>query len=130
VAIAGTGGAQAANGGTTHEFVLHSAGNKAGEAWFNSGTANLSKGRNSFTLKDLFCGDGWAILVQYYYTDPQGTQHGLTALLKGDCNPIERSFSVAGALSKPVTFHWRAGKWDVNGLSSTTFEPWVTTTIS
>jgi eukaryotic-like serine/threonine-protein kinase len=117
------------NGGQTQETVYHAAGNAAGQIWFNSGTANPSKGRNSFTVKDVLCGDSWSIYVQYTYTDAHGVrQHG-SKYLSGDCNPVEWSGSVAGAQPAPLTFQWRGCKWDVNHKSGDTCEPWQTTTI-
>ena len=128
---AGVGTAHAANGGTTHEFVYHAAGNIAGEAWFNSGTANLTKGRNSFTIKDDFCGDGWAIEVEYYWYDTAGNYHYGYRAEPADCSGSwEWSPSIAGAQPTSLTFHWHAGKWDPNGISNDTWEPWIQTTIS
>jgi hypothetical protein len=118
------------NGETGHEFVYHAAGNAAGEAWFNSGTANLSKGRNSFTIKDLNCGDFWSIYVEYNYTDTQGMYRTGSKYLHGDCRPVEWSGSIADAQPTSSSFRWRACKWDVNHVSSDTCEPWITTTIS
>lgn len=120
------------NGGTTHEYVYHAAGNLAGEAWFNSGTANMSKGRNSFTIKDLFCGDGWGIQVEYWFDDANKSRVQGNLRLPGDCGPVEESRSISGgsnALPTTLAFHWRAGKYDNNGQSADTWEPWITTTI-
>ncbi len=117
------------NGGTTNEVVYHAAGNAAGTAWFNSGTANMRKGRNSFTVKDLFCGDGWSIYVQYSYTDAQGTSRSGSKYLSGDCSPVEWSGSIVGAQPKALAFRWRGCKWDTNHRSADTCEPWITTTV-
>ncbi|MCP2338694.1 hypothetical protein [Actinomadura rupiterrae] len=129
-ATAGVTTAQAANGGTTHEFVYHAAGNLAGEAWFNSGSANPSKGQNSFTIKDLFCGDGWSIYVKWVGRNPDGSLSGGVAYLHGDCDPVERSLSVSGPRSASLPFSWSACKWDTNHLSADTCEPWINTTWS
>jgi hypothetical protein len=117
------------NGGQTQEVVYHAAGSAAGQIWFNSGTANLSKGRNSFTVKDVLCGDSWSIYVQYRYTDAHGVRQQGSKYLPGDCSPVEWSGSIAGAQPVPLTFYWRGCKWDVNHKSGDTCEPWKTTTI-
>lgn len=120
------------NGGTTHEYVYHAARNPAGESWFNSGTANTSKGRNSFTIKDLLCDDDWGIQVQYWFYDANESLVQGNLRLPGDCSPVEESRSIPGgsnALSTTLTFHWRAGKYDNNRQSADTWEPWITTTI-
>lgn len=132
VGVSDVNAAHAANGGTTHEFVHHASGRIAAEAWFNSGTANLAKGRNSFTIKDDFCRDGWAIEIEYYWYDTSGYEHDGAAYEPTDCSGSswEDSFSIAGAQSTSLTFYWHAGKWDVNGISADTWEPWIQTTIS
>lgn len=132
VGVCDIGAAQAANGGTTQEVVYHASGKTAGQVWFNSGTANPAKGRNSFTVKDDFCGDGWAIEVEYYWYDTAGNLHSGGALEPADCSAgsWESSFSIVGAQSTSLTFYWHAGKWDVNGISAATWEPWIETTIS
>lgn len=125
----GSGSALAA-GGTTHEFAYHADGKKAGEAWFNSGITNPSKGRNSFTLKDLFCGDGWSVRVEYNWSTGGSSTYGHSDL-DGDCSPVEKTLSIANSLGgKSYAFHWRICKWDVNHKSPMTCESWVNTTIS
>jgi hypothetical protein len=111
------------------EVVYHAAGNTAGIVWFNSGTANMNKGRNSFTVKDDFCGDGWSIYVQYSYRDAQGTPHEGSKYLSGDCVPVEWSGSIAGAQPTLLPFQWRGCKWAVNHSSADTCEPWIASTI-
>ena len=39
------------------------------EVWFNSGTHNMSKGRNSFTLKDHICGDSYVAKLWWRKAD-------------------------------------------------------------
>jgi hypothetical protein len=119
----------APDGGKTEESVYHAAGNAAGYIWFNSGTANLSKGRNSFTVKDVFCGDGWSIYVQYMYTDADGGSQQGSKYLSGDCSPVEWSGSIADAQSAPLDFQWRGCKWAVDHNNADTCEPWIMTTI-
>lgn len=130
-AAAGTPDAMArsASGGTTHEYVYHAAGNIAGEAWFNSGTANPSKGRNSFTIKDDLCNDGWAIEVHFKIA---GSNTLNIVGLNSDCtgSSSERSFSAYGAQPSPQTLLWQACKRDTHGISATTCSPIITTTIS
>ncbi|GGQ68511.1 hypothetical protein [Couchioplanes azureus] len=36
-----------------------------GQVWYNAGTHNMQKGRNSFTVKDNRGGDGWKTFVYY-----------------------------------------------------------------
>jgi hypothetical protein len=55
------------------------------EVWFNSGTHNMSKGRNSFTLKDYICGDGYTAYVSW-------TLYGVHHSRERGCG--EESFSI------------------------------------
>lgn len=92
----------------------------------------MGKGRNSFTVKDLYCGDSWGIRVQYWLYNANGKYVQGNIRLPSDCSP-EESRSIPGgsnALPTTLTFHWRAGKYDNHGWSGDTWEPWITTTIS
>lgn len=66
-------GATAAQAATTQRIIRDSSYNIVAEAWFNSGTHNLSKGRNSFTVKDYgSCNpaafvEWWGARNGYYY---------------------------------------------------------------
>jgi hypothetical protein len=57
------------------------------EAWFNSGTHNMSKGRNSFTLKDHVCNDGFLARVEW-----KGARYTSSRTRWTDCG--EESFSI------------------------------------
>ncbi len=52
---------------TTEQYMYHRSGAQAhaGSVWYNAGTHNPGKGRNSFTVKDELCGDGWISFVYY-----------------------------------------------------------------
>lgn len=55
-----------AEASTSNRIIYYSDGTTAaGEVWFNSGTSNISRGRNSFTVKDRICDDGWMIFAEY-----------------------------------------------------------------
>lgn len=58
-------GASGAHAATSYQSVSADAGYLMAEVWFNSGTHNMSKGRNSFTLKDHDCNNGWDARVEW-----------------------------------------------------------------
>jgi hypothetical protein len=66
-----------------------------GKIWYNAGTHNLSKGRNSFTVKDEYCADGIAIRV--YWSHPYGSGYRTA-----NCGEI--SFSTTNNLPVPLAF--------------------------
>ncbi|MER7212280.1 hypothetical protein ABZ470_02800 [Streptosporangium sp. NPDC020072] len=100
-----------AHAATSHQVVYHADGNWAGEVWFNAGTHNMAKGRNSFTVKDTFCGDGWKVGVHY---EIPALNIYRTFMLNGDCSG-ESSFSVVSYDVAPSAIHW----W---GLKTSTTE--------
>jgi hypothetical protein len=71
---------------------------KVASIWFNSGTHNMSVGRNSFTLK-VESGASWAGVRWWIpgITPSNGT------MMKIYGSGAERSWSVAGAQSSPKT---------------------------
>ncbi|MFB9207638.1 hypothetical protein ACFFV7_41105 [Nonomuraea spiralis] len=117
LAVSG-GAAQAA---TSEQVIHHADGKAAGHVWFNSGTHNMEKGRNSFTVKDVFCGDGWKAGVQFEV--PQLGISGWYAS-RGDCAG-EASFSAdEGDLPRSVIY-WRGFKASTTETLYT-YEPWMT----
>lgn len=68
-----------------------------GFVWYNAGTHNMDKGRNSFTVKDDHCGDGFKPFVYYEIYDNRnadGTYQGLLAkgqVVAEDCTEVSRS---------------------------------------
>jgi hypothetical protein len=73
-----------------------------GYAWFNSGTHNMAKGRNSFTVKDNRCGDGYITFVYYEVYDNRDWDSGSETytysgklasgqVVTGDCSEVSRS---------------------------------------
>ncbi|MCL9760885.1 DUF2599 domain-containing protein [Frankia sp. AiPa1] len=116
----------AARADSTHSLVYHADTRfVAGEVWYNSGYSaihdhgNTSVPQNSFTIKDRSCGDGWSTGVEW---ELDGVTH--TEKLAGDCGPVERTFQAEPLRSIATQFRWRGFKWDTNGISATTFEPW------
>ncbi|MBV9450408.1 MAG: hypothetical protein JO345_31415 [Streptosporangiaceae bacterium] len=125
VVMAGSGTAYAS---TSHEWVFHANGRVAGEVWYNAANSNLSKGWNSFTVKDEFCGDGWSVGVQW--ATQSGNWEGAPHYVHGDCqgggsHPDETSFSITDGHSAPgeiVT--WRGCKESTTD-GSIECEAWV-----
>ncbi|MEU9837279.1 hypothetical protein AB0D67_37580 [Streptosporangium sp. NPDC048047] len=102
---------------TSSMFVYHANGKVAGQVWFNSGTSNLSKGRNSFTVKDSFCGDGWTVFAQYKkssWNNPVVSRQ-YTDGVSCSSSPREFSVSIAGDVSRQK-FIWRGCKQSENDL--------------
>jgi hypothetical protein len=113
--VTATGVAHAA---TTSMNVYHAAGNVAGTVWFNSGTSNMTHGRNSFTVKDGLCNDGWAVYAQYKKSSWNNPLVGWRYTDAASCNGGTREFSVSisGDVSKQK-FIWRGCKQSENDLS-------------
>lgn len=86
---------------TSQTTVYHWSGARpvAGKVWFNSGTHNPAKGRNSFTVKDSMCGDGWAIFALYRIGDGP-----LRQTRNVSCD--EFSVSVAGNVARTRITWW------------------------
>lgn len=113
-----------AGASTTHGFVYHAGGEAAGEAWFNSGLhaqhhGHPEHGFNSFTIKDLFCGDGWGIGVEWQLADGTFSHHGTA-----DCEPVEVNYETGQATTIVVGFNWRPFMWAVDGLHDTEYGEW------
>ncbi|MFI6706612.1 hypothetical protein ACIBF7_09290 [Nonomuraea sp. NPDC050478] len=80
------------------------------KAWFNSGTHNMSKGRNSFTLKV----EEGATEAGLYWERPSVSGSGQIRRLYGSGNEV--SFSISGAVSRRVQIWYQVcGK--INGKS-------------
>jgi hypothetical protein len=116
----------AANAGasTSHGFVNHADGAVAGEVWFNSGLhaqhhGHPEHGFNSFTIKDLFCGDGWGIGVEWQLADGTFSHQGTA-----DCEPVEVNYETGQATTIVVGFNWRPFMWAVDGLHDTEYGEW------
>jgi hypothetical protein len=113
-----------ASASTSHEFVNHASGVAAGEVWFNSGLHAAHQGHpehgfNSFTIKDLFCGDGWGIGVQWQLSDGTFTHEGTA-----DCEPVEVTYETGQATSIIIQFNWRPFMWAVDGLHDPEYGAW------
>jgi hypothetical protein len=113
-----------ASASSTSGIVYHANGNIAGEVWFNSGYSAIHDGRpqfgeNTFTVKDRFCGDGWGIGVEWILSDQTFSRR-----VTGDCRPVEVTFQANPNQPLVIEFNWRPFKWDTNGISATTYEPW------
>jgi hypothetical protein len=67
-------------------------------AWFNSGTTDMSKGRNSFTLK---VEDGASVAALWYQVDGEPQQ---TKTISGSGNEV--SFSVSGPQNPPKSISY------------------------
>jgi hypothetical protein len=112
-----------AGASTSHGFVNH-ADAVAGEVWFNSGLhaqhhGHPEHGFNSFTIKDLFCGDGWGIGVEWQLADGTFSQQGTA-----DCEPVEVNYETGQATTIVVGFNWRPFMWAVDGLHDTEYGEW------
>jgi hypothetical protein len=87
VILVGSTAAQAATSGILKR---NAGGAYQVEVWYNSGTHNMSKGRNSFTLKDHICNDGYSAYVYW-----SGATSGSRSVSCG-----EISFSTAGDVAR------------------------------
>lgn len=103
----GTGAAHAA---TSHSLVYHWSGSRpvAGEVWFNSGTHRPDLGRNSFTVKDRYCSDGWAIGARYQIGSGSWRWTRLLACYRPAVS-AEFHVSVAGDVARQ-TIRWQGCK--------------------
>ncbi|OLF11328.1 hypothetical protein BU204_30390 [Actinophytocola xanthii] len=120
------GSVVAAAAATSHGTVTHADGAPAGEVWFNSGNhaahaGHPEHGFNSFTIKDLFCGDGWGIGVEWRLSDGVFTHQSA-----GDCEPVELTYETGQAINIVVDFNWRPYMWAVDGLHETEYGSWST----
>ncbi|MFI7543456.1 hypothetical protein [Actinoplanes sp. NPDC049599] len=94
----------AAQAATSSAVVYHASGRVAGYVFYNAGTHNMAKGRNSFTVVDSFCGDGWAVGVQWRSV-AAGEVIAQGILTAPDCK--EASFSVHSygrGYSTPISY--------------------------
>jgi hypothetical protein len=113
-----------AGASTSHEFVNHADGAAAGEVWFNSGLhathhGHPEHGFNSFTIKDLFCGDGWGVGVEWQLSDETFTHQGTA-----DCEPVEVTYETGQASTIVIQFNWRPFVWAVDGLHDPEYGEW------
>jgi len=115
-----------ASASSTNSVVHHAGGKVAGEVWFNSGFSAGHDGKpakfgeNTFTIRDKFCGDSWAIGVWWKY---KGQEH--LHKLGRDCRPgetYEETFQVAPTDQPSERFEWKAFKYDTNNRSASTYE--------
>jgi len=98
-----------------------------GYVWYNAGTSNMAKGRNSFTVKDDHCGDGYKTFVYYEIYDhrsPNGSggYNYSDRLINGqviaeDCREV--SISVYGPPATTDYIRWVPAKKKIsNGNES------------
>ncbi|MCT9935186.1 hypothetical protein N5079_33795 [Planotetraspora sp. A-T 1434] len=106
--VMATGAADAA---TSSMIVYHASGAVAGEVWFNSGTTNMSKGRNSFTVRDRFCDDGWMVYAEYKKSSWNNPLVAWRYTDGASCNggDTELSVSISGDVTRQK-FIWRGCK--------------------
>ncbi|MEX5636601.1 DUF2599 domain-containing protein [Parafrankia sp. FMc2] len=111
-----------AHAASTNSIVYHADGAVAGEVWFNSGFSSEHVGApqfgpNTFTVRDRFCGDGWGVGVEWTVGG-----HTDTWRSAGDCGPEEVTFEAGPNQATAAELSWRSFRWDVNGISDTTYE--------
>lgn len=99
----GTTAAHAATSQQAH--VNASTGAYMAEAWFNSGTHNMAKGRNSYTLKDHICNDSFLAQVEW-----KGARYNGTRTRWADCG--EESFSIEPNDVGATKISWRICLYD------------------
>jgi hypothetical protein len=109
---------------TSHSKVYHADGNVAGEAWFNSGLHAKHQGHpehgfNSFTIKDLFCGDRWGIGVQWILGDQTFTHQ-----LNFDCAPVEANHETGQAATILAGMNWRPFMHNIDGIHDNVYGEW------
>ncbi|GIH02153.1 hypothetical protein Rhe02_02200 [Rhizocola hellebori] len=107
-------GGAPAQAATSHQLIYHWSGSRpvAGEVWYNAGNHNPSVGRNSFTVKDRMCGDGWVPLAQYviydasagYWEFKSGTINGVS------CGERSESAWTGSTQTEPFSIKWRGCK--------------------
>ncbi|WP_440105361.1 hypothetical protein [Streptosporangium sp. H16] len=106
-----------AHAATSSMNVYHAAGNVAGTVWFNSGTSNMAKGRNSFTVRDGLCDDGWTVYAQYKKSSWNNPVVSWRYTDGVSCNggTRELSVSISGDVSRQK-FIWRGCKQSESNL--------------